>query len=402
MPTILYISLTGMTEPLGRSQVLEYLSDLSVNNSLYLISFERKEDIAALDTIKDLTIKKGIQWHHFIYSNQYGLFSTLLQILKATTFASRWIKTHEIQIIHARSIIPAVMGLLLKKWQGTRLLFDIRGFAIDEKVDSGRLKKGSLLFYILKKLDNYLYRSADHVVTLTHVAKEILHNNLTIPFENMTVIPTCASKDIFKVMNETDKNTFKQSLGYKSHEKIILHTGTVTGWYDFDSEVALVKEMIRQDDDIYFLILNKNEQLFINDTLNKHAFPKEKVRISSCDFEDVYQYLGIANLSLFFIKPSYSKQASAPTKFAENTACQLPSVTNNNVGDIGYYLQHYKVGYSLNLASLSDNLTKVAASLLQKISKQQTTLTDFDRLFETSFDKKIAVKKYQQIYQRLL
>lgn len=402
MPTILYISLTGMTEPLGRSQVLEYLTDLSVKNTIYLISFERKEDLNSLDTIKCLTKKKGIQWHYFIYSNRYGLLSTLLQILKATTFASRWIKTHDIQIIHARSIIPAVMGLLLKKWQGTRLLFDIRGFAIDEKVDSGRLKKGSLLFYTLKKLDNYLYRSADHIVTLTHVAKEILHNNLTIPLENMTVIPTCASRDVFKVMNETDKNTFKQSLGYKSHEKIILHTGTVTGWYDFDSEVAFVKELIRQDNDIYFLILNKNEQLFIKDILNKHAFPKANVRISSSSFDDMYQYLGIADLSLFFIKPSYSKQASAPTKFAENVACQLPSLANNNVGDIGYYLQHYKVGHIVNLTYLNDNLTNVATTILQKINKKQTALTDFNRLFDTSFDKKIAVKKYQQIYQRLL
>jgi len=402
MPTILYISLTGMTEPLGRSQVLEYLTDLSVKNTLYLISFERKKDLETLDTIKCLTKNKGIQWHYFIYSNQYGLLSTLRQILKATLFASRWIKENDIQIIHARSIIPATIGMLLKKWQGIRLLFDIRGFAIDEKIDSGRLKKGSLLFYTLKKLDNYLYRSADHVVILTHIAKKILHKELNIPLENMTVIPTCASRDVFKVMNETERKAFKHSLGYKPHEKIILHTGTVTGWYDFDSEIVLVKEMIQQDKNVHLLILNRNEQQFIKDTLNKHAFPKENVRVSSSSFEDMYQYLSIADLSLFFIKPSYSKQASAPTKFAENVACRLLSVTNSNVGDASYYLQHYEVGHIVNLAFLKHNLTEVAATILQRISKKPTTSSDFDRLFETSFDKKIAVKKYQQIYTRLL
>jgi len=104
-------------------------------------------------------------------------------------------------------MIPATMGFILKKMYGIKLLFDIRGFAIDEKVDSGRLRKGSLLYKVLKKLDDLLYKTSDHIVTLTHSAKMILEEKLKIPHERITVIPTCANKNLFYVV---DKSTQKK------------------------------------------------------------------------------------------------------------------------------------------------------------------------------------------------
>lgn len=390
-----------MTEPLGRSQVLEYLIDLSSQSNIYLISFERENNIENIEVIKNLINTHNIKWRYFIYSNKYGLFSTLNQIIKAVRFSSYWIKKNNINIIHARSMIPATMGLILKKQFGLKLLFDIRGFAIDEKVDSGRLKKQSLVFYFLKKLDNYLYLRADHVVTLTLAAKEILHNDLAISTKKITVIPTCASRDIFKLASDADKIGLRKSLSYNQSDIIIIHTGTVSGWYDFDSEVLLIKEMMRQDETIHFLILNKNEQSFIHELLKKHELPEEKINVTSCSFDNMYQYLGIADASIFFIHPSYSKQASAPTKFAENVACHLPSVTNGNVGDMSHYLQQYDVAYLVDLPSLKDSLVETANKILEKISHQDFTQSDFSTLFNEHFDKKIAIDKYQQIYETI-
>ena len=313
-----------MTEPLGRSQVLEYLIDLSKNNKIYLISFEREHDLDSVDEIKDLIKDHNIEWQYMVYSNKYGVASTVWQILQAIRLGSKIIKKHSIDIVHARSMIPATMGLLLKKMYGVKLLFDIRGFAIDEKVDSGRLQKNSLLYKILKKLDDHLYKASDLIVTLTHAAKGILHNSLGITEEKITVIPTCANKEVFRLLDEGQKKAFKSTLGYAEEDKIVIHTGTVSGWYDFESEVKLVKEMMRQDEHIRFLVLNKHEQVFIQKMFDDYQLPSERVKVSSSSFDEVYKYLNIADISLFFIKASYSKQASAPTKFAENVVCRLP------------------------------------------------------------------------------
>jgi hypothetical protein len=66
MSKVLFISLTGMTESLGCSQVLEYLIDLSKENKIYLISFEREDDSETLKEIKSMTEKFNIEWKYLI------------------------------------------------------------------------------------------------------------------------------------------------------------------------------------------------------------------------------------------------------------------------------------------------------------------------------------------------
>lgn len=401
MANIFYISLTGTTEPLGRSQVLEYLIDLSKENEIYLLSFERESDLKNMDEIQELIKDQNIQWHYLTYSNKYGVVSTIWQLVQAIRLGSKIIKQHSIDIVHARSMIPATMGLMLKKMYGVKLLFDIRGFAIDEKVDSGRLQKNALFYKALKKLDNYLYKMSDHIVTLTHAAKEILHKSLNVPKEKITVIPTCANKELFKLLGEDEKRAFKSTLGYAEKDKIVVHTGTVSGWYDFEAEVRLVKAMMNQDDDVRFLVLNKNEHSFVEKILEKYALERERVKVASCSFNEVYKYLNIADASLFFIKPSFSKQASAPTKFAENVACRLPSVTNSGVGDMGFYLEQYNVGMPIDLDTLDENLEKVTADVIGLMKSGAVDKDAFSRLFEEHFDKAMAVKNYQSLYDRL-
>ena len=402
MKKILYISLTGMTEPLGRSQVLEYLIELSQTNKIYLLSFEREQDLVQIADIEFLTKKNAIIWQYFNYSNKYGLFSSLLQIITASYYGLRCVKSHKIESIHARSLIPAIIGLILKKICGIGLLFDCRGFAVDEKLDSHRLKKKSFLFRILKKIDNTLYQQSSHIVTLTHRAKSILQQNLLIDEQRITVIPTCANRSIFKPLTALEKSLIKNSLGYKLTDKVIIHTGTVSAWYDFNSEVLLMKALMAIDERIFFLVLNKNEHEFIEKLINKHQLPKTRVSIKAVNFEQVYQYLNIASAAIFFIIPSYSKQASAPTKFAENVACHVPSITNSGVGDMDFYMSQYNVGYLVNTQNLKDNYQHLARNIIAYLNNIDNNTQDYEALFTRYFDKKIAVAQYQKIYDHLL
>jgi hypothetical protein len=114
----------------------------------------------------------------------------------------------------------------------------------------------------------------------------------------------------------------------------------------------------------------------------------------------MYKYLNIANASLFFIKPSFSKQASAPTKFAENVACNLPSITNSDVGDMELYMNSYDVGYIIELNKLDNSISKIAKNIIQFIDENRD-INEYNQLFDKYFDKNIAIKKYNEIYTLL-
>lgn len=395
---ILYISLTGMTEPLGRSQVLEYLIDLSQNNNIYLISFERKNDLKSIDEVKQYIKNKDIHWTYLDYSNKYGLFSTVLQIIKAIYIGNQFIIKESVTIIHARSIIPATIGLFLKKIHNLSLIFDIRGFAIDEKIDTGRLKRDSFLVKCLKKWENYLYKQSDYIVTLTHKAKEILNKNYNISFNKIAVIPTCANNELFFALEDNDRQKLKLELGFANNDVVIIHTGTVSGWYDFEKELMLMKNLMDCDERVKFLILNKNEQTYIFDMLKKNKINQDKTIVKSVEFNEVYRYLNIAQYSLFFIKPSFSKQASAPTKFAENVACLLPSITNKNVGDMEYYISEYQVGLLFDLNNF--DIEKNSKEIINNLNVSYDTV-QFKDLFDKHFSKLNAIKEYERIYKEV-
>ncbi len=60
----MYISLDGMMEPLGHSQVLKYLEKLSSHYEITLISFEKSHDLInsnALERLVNECVRHDIQ-----------------------------------------------------------------------------------------------------------------------------------------------------------------------------------------------------------------------------------------------------------------------------------------------------------------------------------------------------
>lgn len=402
MAKILYISLTGMTEALGESQVVQYLLELAKHNTIYLLSFEKPIDKEKYQEMKVRLANANIQWKYFEYSNRYGVLSTFFQVTCAFFMLSKWIKKENIQLIHARSLIPAVIGSLLKKAYGVKLLFDIRGFAIDEKIMDGRLKSHSMLTRFLRKIEAKVYKNADHVVTLTHVSKPIIEEKYRVKSENVTVIPTCANIDLFRAFSVDEKIALRKSMGYSQDDFVIMHSGSLNGWVDFDAELKLFEQIVKINPNAKILFLNKGQHLLIQSYLEKYNLKKDKYKIISAEFKQVSQYLNLADVCVFFIKPSFAKQASAPTKFAELMACNLYAVTNKNYGDMEYYMNSYRVGVLLDLDEVHSGSEKASNSIINMIKEYKSlNSNDFNRLFEDHFSKDIAITRYQYVYDSL-
>ena len=50
---------------------------------------------------------------------------------------------YNLNIIHARSYVPSLMALAIKRLTGAAFLFDMRGFWADEKLESGWTRDSS-------------------------------------------------------------------------------------------------------------------------------------------------------------------------------------------------------------------------------------------------------------------
>ena len=136
---ILYISYDGMTDPLGRSQVLPYLTGLArYGYRFHLISFEKKDAwLAGRETVEKITAEAGIAWYPLTYTASPPVLSTLYDLKRMQSAAEKILKSHPVKAVHCRSYISALTGLRLKKKYGVKFIFDMRGFWADERIEGG-------------------------------------------------------------------------------------------------------------------------------------------------------------------------------------------------------------------------------------------------------------------------
>jgi glycosyltransferase involved in cell wall biosynthesis len=72
------------------------------------------------------------------------------------------------------------------------------------------------------------------------------------------------------------------------------------------------------------------------------------VEIQRADPEEIPQLMAKMDATVFFIKPVFSKQASAPTKLGEFLGCGIPVLSNAGVGDMAQILRQDGVGIAVD------------------------------------------------------
>lgn len=391
---ILYISYDGMLEPLGQSQVLSYLKGLGCERRIHLVSFEKIGDWARTSVRESISkdiADAGIAWYPLRYHKTPSALATAWDIFCGILVGLWLVLRYRLRIVHARSYVPSVMALALKSLTGVKFLFDMRGFWADERVDGGLWLSGGTMYRIAKVLEQRFLLSADHVVSLTHAAvREMQYlEYLQGRMPQFTVIPTCA-----------DLTRFTPADHERSHESFVLgYVGTVGTWYLFDKTVECFVQLLRLRPDARFLIVNRGEHAFIRERLASAGLQDAAVELIAAIHSEVPQHMARMDAAAFFIKPVYSKLASAPTKLAEFLGCGVPCLSNAGVGDMAEVLEAEKVGLAI---SEFDSLTmsKALQKLLELVADPLTRgrcIAAAHRHF--SLDE--GVLKYRDIYEQL-
>ena len=175
---ILYISYDGMTDPLGQSQVIPYLQALSkLGYQFTILSVEKKKRLSEIGpAVRSLLKQSGIEWETLIFSTKPPIVSKLKDQLNLNARAAHLYRQKKYDLIHCRSYVAAEAGKRLHRRYAVPFLFDMRGFWVDERVDSGHWNLRNPIYRSIYKLykkkeKEFLLNSA-HVISLTQKGKE--------------------------------------------------------------------------------------------------------------------------------------------------------------------------------------------------------------------------------------
>lgn len=149
-------------------------------------------------------------------------------------------------------------------------------------------------------------------------------------------------------------------------------------------------------DAVFLFITPDNPEMIIRAAADK-GIPKAALRILKAARKEVPEIAALSTVSIFFIKPSFSKKASSPTKMGELMAAGIPLIVNAGVGDVETILRDGGNGHvigSFSKENYGESVDRLDALLK---SNPVNSVACANRWYSLSE----GVNRYKAIYQKL-
>ncbi len=155
----------------------------------------------------------------------------------------------------------------------------------------------------------------------------------------------------------------------------------------------------RQRDDIQLLLITRDwrdEHEELLKTMGLQSL-RNRIHVRSASRDLVPVMLSASDVMLSFIKPTYSKMASSPTKLAEAFALGIPVISNSGVGDVDQITNELDAGAVVDIAD-AHALEKLVVDLDRIRSKGGADLRARAR---ERLGLQVAKQAYRRVYDAL-
>lgn len=394
-----------MTDPLGRSQVLPYLVGLSQKgHQFHLLSFEKPDVFQKhRTTVEAITKAAGISWYPMTYTKKPPVLSTVFDVIRMERKSKELIKKYGINAVHCRSYISALVGLSLKNKFNIKFIFDIRGFWADERVEGGlwNLKNPaySIVYRYFKRKERELFIKADGIVSLTVRAAQIINKEFHVESSRIQVIPCCADLDFFTIENVKEEfvEKIKQTTKLNQQRPVLGYLGAIGTWYMLDEMLAFFKKLLQEKPNAFFLFITTEKRQSILEKARQMDIPEESLGVYAATREEVPSALSLFDISVFFIRPTFSKAASSPTKQGEIMGMGIPLICNTGIGDTDAIVEKYNCGKLVDLADAS-TIDHLIAGIDEVLAIPGTLIRAGA---QDTFSLQQGVENYQRLYSSL-
>jgi glycosyltransferase involved in cell wall biosynthesis len=393
---ILYITYDGLMEPLGQSQVLPYVRALAGEFSFTILSFEKPQDLAdhgRRHRLREQLETAGIQWIPLRYHKRPSVPATAFDVVHGVARAIGAAMRQQPAIVHVRGYVPGVIALGLMSVLRTKLVFDMRGFWPDEKVDAGAWRQGGAVYRAAKWFEKRLLTRADVVVSLTEAGVEAMREFPCLRARNarFEVIPTCTDLELFRPADRSDGSDGRTLDGF-----VLGYVGSVGTFYLFDEVLECFKELLRLCPDALLLVLNRGGHDYVRARTQAHDIPQDRVELHSVEYRAVPDWMRRMDAAAFFIKPVFSKRASAPTRLGEFLGCGIPCLVSAGVGDMDRVILQENAGVVMR--EFSPEARRAAVRELLALCEDEATAARCRAAARRHFSLEKGAEAYRKIY----
>jgi len=403
---VAFLSYDGMTDPLGQSQVLPYLSGLSqAGYRITLFSFEKEERYENVRPVIEAICKEAsIDWRPMMYTKRPPVLSTIYDLLRLNQAVKRAHKEKGFALLHCRSYLTALIGKGMKKTHNTKFLFDMRGFWADERVEGGIWNLSNPVFRAIynffKRQERAFFTQADYTISLTYAGKNLLEQwewkKKPAPIE---VIPCCVDTNLFSPSNIDPQTVLALRKELQANEApLLVYVGAIGTWYMSKEMLDFFAVFQQKYPKAKMLFVTQENPDIIKQAAQLSGVDESCIVIRSAQRKEVPYYIAAADSSIFFIKPSFSKNASSPTKQGEIMAMGKSIICNGGVGDTSEVVKKWEAGFVIDSFN-TDTYKKIVDAYswpeMNDKEKIRKGAIQFYGLEE-------GIRRYTSVYKRIL
>jgi glycosyltransferase involved in cell wall biosynthesis len=215
--------------------------------------------------------------------------------------------------------------------------------------------------------------------------------------DNISVIPCCSDTTLFdyNAVLKEDIDSWKRRLGISDTDFVLSYLGSIGTWYMLEEMLDFFVELLIKYPNAKFLFITHDE----HDRIIRDAQQRgiaDKIIIQSGQRREVPVLLSLSSLSVFFIRPTYSKIASSPTKQGEIMALGIPIVCNEGVGDTSNIVNRYNSGVTVNKFNREEYSKAIAAFEQTRFDKKMIREGAKDY-----FGLEKGIQSYEKMYLKL-
>lgn len=359
----------------------------------YPKEYTNEKNIPLFERVKNIDIKRI----KYIEVSRHSFWGRLINYFSFTVGALlnlARIRNYKIIIVYSNPPILPCVALLANFLFRTKVVFVSYDVYPEVAYASKSLKPGSLIDFIMKKINGFLYDRASMVVALTDEMKDfLLKNRLQLSENRICTIANWAHETKISVTSEAYKR-----FGYQNGQFIVSYFGNMGICQDMNTLLGAI-QLTKDNPAIQYLIVGHGSKMgLVRDAV--HNLPHVQV----LDFlvgKDFEQAVSISSVSVVSLEKGL-KGTCAPSKYysylqggkaviaiVENDSYLADEVSKENVGI------YVEIGDSKRLAD-------VLISLQQNPAQVDEMGQNAEKIYNEKYRLEVGLSRYYKMIKQLL
>ncbi|MBR4173291.1 MAG: glycosyltransferase family 4 protein, partial [Clostridia bacterium] len=249
-------------------------------------------------------------------------------------------------------------GMVAKKL-GAEFVYNLQDIFPDSMVNAGMTKKGSILWKIGRKIEDFSYRSADKIIVISEdFKKNIMAKGVTE--DKIEVIPNWADTDRVAPVPKKDNRLYSE-LSLDADKFTVLYAGNFGASQGADI-VIKAAELLQNQSDIQFVVFGGGSEY---EKVREYVSDRKIENIKLFDLlpiERVSEVYSLGDIAIISGKKGIGK-SGMPSKTWTIMACNVPILASfDTQSELGDLLRQTGAGICIepeNVSLLADTIAKI-------------------------------------------